>query len=466
MKRSLFRRAGEELPVGAYEKRERPFRRAGANAESRAAEVPRGGDCGMKRSLFRRAAEVLRGGDRGMKRSLFRRTGEESRGGDDGRKRNSFRRTGETYNRKKQLICLLMLAALLLCGCEKPVSEPPALLPAAGVASDICAVRRGETSVPKAVDAWVSAHAEELSFPVNGTVGEVPVRAGDRVKAGDRLIVLDLDDVRAEYEHLKDEIDATRRVNELDFQIAEADLAILRAELSQLQRGGAEERTLALKELDIREAEMNLSHDRETRALSLSRSEKTLAELAETLSNDAIVAPFDGIIAREISVAVGSRVSAYDPVVCVADDSRLRITCDYVSAAMLRAATGGVYARIGGGRYEVEAIPIDNAEYVSRVLAGKKVYSEFEIVGPEGWRDEVRAGDYASLIFVNSYQADALLIPANAVLTDAVGKYVYVVGKNGERERRDVKLRVPIGALDAQVLEGLEEGERIYVTDK
>ena len=78
----------------------------------------------------------------------------------------------------------------------------------------------------------------------------------------------------------------------------------------------------------------------------------------------------------------------------------------------------------------------------------------------------MQAGDYAALIFVNSYQPDALLIPANAVLADAAGKYVYVVGKNGERVRRDVKLRVPVGAIDAQVLEGLEEGERIYVTDK
>lgn len=367
---------------------------------------------------------------------------------------------------KKRMACVLLAAALLLCGCEKPVSEPPELLPAAGVASDICVVRRGETSVPKAVDAWVSAYAEELSFPVNGTVGEIPVRAGDRVKAGDRLIVLDLDDVCEQYETLKDEIDATRYGNELDYRIAETDLALLKAELSQLQKSGADARTLELKELDIREAEMNLAHDRETRELSLSRSEKALAELEETLANDAIVAPFDGIVAREITVSVGSRVSAYDPLVCIADDTRLRITCDYVSTATLRVATGGIYARIGGERYEVEAIPIENSEYVTRVLAGKKVYSEFEIVGPEGWRDEVHAGDYAAVIFLNSYQADALLIPANAVLADANGKYVYVVGENGERVRRDIKIRTSVGAIDAQVLEGLEEGERIYVTDK
>lgn len=374
---------------------------------------------------------------------------------------------GDRGMKKTKLACLLLLAALALCGCGKQAAvEPPELLPAAGVASDISVVRRGETSVPKAVDAWVSAYAEELSFPVNGVVGEVPVRAGDRVKAGDRLIVLELDSVREQYEALKDEIDAARRVNELDFRMAETDIAILKAELSQLQRSGADERTVELKELDVREAEMNLAHDRETRALSLSRSEKTLSELAETLENDAIAAPFDGIVAREITVSEGSRVTAYDPLVCVADDTRLRITCEYVSAATLRVATGGVYALIGGGRYEVEAIPIANADYVSRVLAGKKVYSEFEITGPADWRDEVHAGDYAALIFVNSYQADALLIPANAVLADAAGKYVYVVGENGERVRRDVKLRVPVGAIDAQVLEGLEEGERIYVTDK
>lgn len=411
-----------------------------ADAQVRGDEGARGqrADCGMKRAAadVRVEARVRGlGGDRGMK--------------------------------KKKSACLLLLAALALGGCGKPAAvEAPELLPAAGVASDICAVRRGETSVPRAVDAWVSAYTEELSFPVNGVVGEVPVRAGDRVKAGDRLIVLDLDSVREQYESLKDEIDATRRVNDWDFRMAETDIAILKSELSRLQRSGADARTVELKELDVREAEMNLAHDRETRALSLSRSEKTLSQLAETLENDAIVAPFDGLVAREITVSEGSWITAYDPLVCMADDTRLRITCDYVSAATLRVANGGVYARIGGERYEVEAIPIENADYVSRVLAGKKVYSEFEIVGPADWRDGVQAGDYAALIFVNSYQADALLIPANAVLADAAGKYVYVVGKNGERVRRDVKLRVPVGAIDAQVLEGLEEGERIYVTDK
>ena len=184
---------------------------------------------------------------------------------------------GDRGMKKTKLACLLLLAALALGGCGKQAAvEAPELLPAAGVASDICAVRRGETSVPRAVDAWVSAYTEELSFPVNGVVGEVPVRAGDRVKAGDRLIVLDLDSVREQYEALKDEIDATRRVNDWDFRMAETDIAILESELSRLQRSGADARTVELKELDVREAEMNLAHDRETRALSLSRSEKTL----------------------------------------------------------------------------------------------------------------------------------------------------------------------------------------------
>ena len=122
-----------------------------------------------------------------------------------------------------------------------------------------------------------------------------------------------------------------------------------------------------------------------------------------------------------------------------------------------------MYAHIGGEQYEVELIPVDQKEYVSKMLANETLTSQFRIIGPEEALDELEAGQYAVVLLYDGYIPDALLVPSGAVFRDGTGRYVYV-DEDGARVRRLVKIgKVTAGVT--QILEGLEEGEVVYVKD-
>ena len=54
-------------------------------------------------------------------------------------------------------------------------------------------------------------------------------------------------------------------------------------------------------------------------------------------------------------------------------------------------------------------------------------------------------------------------MPSGAVMNDSGGKYVYV-DEDGSRVRRTVRAGVSTDGL-VQIIEGLEEGEAVYVKD-
>ena len=370
--------------------------------------------------------------------------------------------------KKMRLVPIILALALLLSGCVSSVSAPPApeLLPAAGVASDIATAFIGDNRVIKTVDASVRPYVEELCLPVNGVVDEVLARPGDRVKKGDRILTLDLDSERERAEELEKSIAYARAVNGFDNEMAEIDIRVLMTELEALRARNADRTEIELKALSVERARLHLNQTKELQSLDLSAKEAELERIRASLECDAVYAPFDGVIAREITLSRGSRVRAYETLAYLADDTRLLITAQYIPESAILTATGGYYALIGDSRYEIEYVPIEKEEFLSLMLSGNPITSDFRVVGPDGWESRLEAGQYAAIVLVNSYAPDALLIPANAVLSDSGGKYVYVVGENGQRIKRNIKTRQPVGAIYAQVLDGLSEGERIYVTDK
>ncbi len=363
-------------------------------------------------------------------------------------------------------LLVLMLVTLSGCGQKQADTAPPELLPAAGVARDIATVIRADHATPKLYEAFTACHVEELSFNVNGVIDKVYVLPGDFVKKGDRLVTLNLDAERKQAESIMESIDRTEAANAYENRLAEIDIQILEVEKQALIAGGASDEEIRLKELDIHQKKTDLQQAIEVQNMNLSKTYEELMRINAILENDAIIAPFDGYVARGIQVQKGSGVKAYDTVILLADHSRMKIMCESVSESTLRTASGGYYALIGGNEYEVEYIAMDKDEYAARTLVGDVVYAEFNIVGPEGWEKEVEPGQYAGLMLIHNYVPDQLLIPQNAVLTGTDGKYVYVVGEDGESVKRLVKIRNYQDSVYSVVLEGLEEGEKIYVTDK
>lgn len=362
-------------------------------------------------------------------------------------------------NRKwlRRIAAALCALAMLSSACAE---EAPQLLEPAGVTLATAAARMGTLSKIAVYDGAVTPRVESVSFTVDGEIAQVNAVVGQRVKRGDVLMELNQESQTERCAELEDEIAALETMMEYDAALAQIDLRILSLELehlgSQLPR---DEQAIALKKLDIEAFELNLELETELSRMKLDRMRGELSQLRDEAEKSAITAPCDGTVMFLADVHRGDYVSAYSSMAYIADESELTIESDYISESYLSSARE-IYALTGGDRVEVEVVPVDQAEYVSLTLAGESVPSRFEILSEDV---SLSAGQYAAVCLVSGYVENALLIPANALYSGADGRYVYVI-EDGQRIHREVKVGQSNG-WETQILEGLEEGERVYVQD-
>lgn len=338
--------------------------------------------------------------------------------------------------------------------------EIPQLLEPAGVTLATAEAYVGDLSKITVYDGAVTPRVESVAFTVAGEIASVNVVVGQQVRKGDVLMELNQESQTARRAELEEQIAALETEMEYDAAIAQIDLRILTLELEQL--GGQtprDERAIALKKLDIEEFELNLALEEELSRMQLDRLRSELSQLEDEAEKSAITAPCDGTVMFLADVRRGDYVSAYSSLVYIADETSLTIESAYISEAYLSSANE-IYALVGSERVEVAAIEVDRAEYVSLTLAGESVPSRFEILSGA---ENLSAGQYAAVCLVSGSVEDALLIPANALYSGAGEKYVYVI-EDGQRVHREVKVGQTTG-WEIQILEGLEEGELVYVQD-
>ena len=336
-----------------------------------------------------------------------------------------------------------------------------------GVELDSEAAYIGDLSQITTYDSAVMPAVEELYMTVNGSIERIYVTLGDQVKKGDVLLELDESATQEAHDELAEQIEHTKTINDYNNRLAMLDIEILKNQLRELEsrRTDADapadlEKQIALKQVAVEQAELNLKQQQETQQLSLQNQEAALAELAAKLGQNKLIAPCDGRVAFALTVKEGDWLAAYKTVVYLADESRLYLSGESISAMTLSTADE-VYALIDGARYEITKQELDREEYIALILAGTAVPARFTFDAgdhPEG----VEAGMYAAVCVVTKQFEDVLLVPTNAVLRDSTGKYVYVIGENGQRARRSIKTGASTAWL-TQVTEGLEEGEVVYV---
>ena len=66
-------------------------------------------------------------------------------------------------------------------------------------------------------------------------------------------------------------------------------------------------------------------------------------------------------------------------------------------------------------------------------------------------------------VYTVDHTTGTVEIPSNAVYSNGINRYVYVI-ENGQRIHRDVKTG-KTNLSETEILEGLEEGEHVYVKD-
>lgn len=359
----------------------------------------------------------------------------------------------------KYITALLMLVGMTGCGSERAdVQEIPQLVEPVGVEMDTEFVTREDIYQIFMTSGTVVPYVEKLHFVVDGRLDEIKVVSGETVETGQVLATLENEELLEEIAALEAEMEDIRINGEFSDRLAEITIKMEQEELSELQLKGAYTESEA-KKVNIKLLQTKLSQTQELRALELENKEKELSELQEEKANLEITAPFSGQVVYTLYAEQGEFIEGYVPVVCLAETEQLTISSEFISEQKIN-STDRMEARIMNRTYGITHVPMESGEYAAKMLAGEEIRTTFLV--DEG-TDNLESGQYVAIILYDSCVENTLTVPANAIYREGKTKYVFKI-VNGEKIRCEVTVGV-ITDAKAEILEGLQEGDEVYVKE-
>lgn len=271
-----------------------------------------------------------------------------------------------------------------------------------------------------------------------GTLLNLSVSEGSRVKAGQALGQLDLEELR--------------------YRVAERSASVesARAQLDQAERqfkaneGLAEQKFIASTALDTSRASL------ETARAQVATAKAQLDTMQVTLRQAALVAPISGVVSKRHALP-GEKLSPEQQILSIVDLSRLELAGLVGTHEVSRLKPGmPVQIRVEGSDRNVEA-------RISRIAPAaepgtRSIGVTLELANP---KEEFRAGQYAMAKVELPDDAQRLTVPQAAVTSNAGQDGVWLI-ENGALLRRIVTT----GRSDAregrvEVLQGLSPGSQV-----
>jgi HlyD family secretion protein len=351
---------------------------------------------------------------------------------------------------------------------------------------DVAEIRRGPMQVTVAAegvtripDPWI------VSAPSTGTTTRSPVEVGDAAVAGETIVasirpaepaLLDAR-ARAEAEAAVIEADAAVHLAAANVARAEADLAYARSQYERNRelaaRGVIPQRMLDDSEQLVDQQRTALQAAQSALAMREATRNRARAQLlgpstAGTEDGDAgyidIRAPNSGTILAVESTSA-RLVQAGEPLVTIGDLADLEIEVELLSADAVRLVPGApaTVERWGGdGTLEARVRRIDPRGFTKVSALGieeQRVRVHLDLVSPPEARGGLGDAFRVFVRIVTWETEDALQVPIASLFREGDQWAVYRI-----EDGRAVARTVRIGArtqTEAQVLDGLEEGERV-----
>ena len=286
----------------------------------------------------------------------------------------------------------------------------------------------------------------DLRAQIDGTIAEVAFKEGSMVNAGDLLFLIDPRVYEARVAQAKAALEKAKAASEnadrYYARISAVDKrSVTEAEIDQAYANMLEARAaIAQCEADLQSAEINLGYTRITAPIS-GRIGKSLLKKGD------YVAPSMGSLARIVQTDP-VRVVFSMPDKALLKGRRLIEKSGKVEAirAQLRLADGAIYEHDG------------ESDFVSNEMdsATASLAMRYRFANPNQF---LLSNAYVTVLLSEAEPQQVIAVPANAVLANATGDYVYL-NVNGVAVRRIVKLGEVQNGYVA-ILEGLNEGEEV-----
>jgi multidrug efflux system membrane fusion protein len=282
---------------------------------------------------------------------------------------------------------------------------------------------------------------------IDGQISKVPIRDGQEVKAGDTLFLLD------------------SRAAEAQAKQAEAQLARDRAQLANAKREAERQAQLVSKNYTAAATYDTAQTNAATLEATVRADEAAFENMKVQITYYTITTPIDGRVGA-VLLKAGNNVKANDTIVLATVNQLHPI---YVAFSLPQGQLPAVREASAGRELAVTALPpgdsgpaetgklafIDNAvDTTTGTITLKGIF--------DNTKDRLWPGQFVNVSLTLRVEADALVIPTQAVQVGQNGSYVYVVKPDKTAEPRNITVGRSLGS-DSVIAKGLVEGEQVVV---
>lgn len=349
-------------------------------------------------------------------------------------------------------------------------------------------VDRGMIEVTVNASGKVIPLTEEIIVsPINSRILEVYKEAGDSVNKNEPILKLELASIETDYKQKLDEkemkkskliqsqvsLDNTISDLKMQLQVKDMKLKQLQTELKNeryLDSIGAstsdkvrqaalnyEVAKLELQQLkeQIVNEKKNASAEVKVQQLDLSIFEKSLAESARLLKDARILSPQRATLTY-VNNQIGSQVSAGTQIAIVSDLNNFKVLAE-IADSYAEKLSSGAKAIIKIGQLQLEGTVVNITPSV------KNGVINFTVMLKDSGNSRLRSGLKTDVYVTHGIQDDVLRIP-NSTYYIGAGEYELWVVKNGEAEKKKIKLGESSFEY-VEVISGLEKGEQVIISD-
>ena len=367
---------------------------------------------------------------------------------------------------KPILTAILAVSAVLAAGCWRQAAEAPAT--GGGASAALVAVQPAisrvwaeRDEVAGTVRAKRSATA---SAQIAGTIVELSVEAGQTVKAGDVLAVLDVAAVRAQ---LAQAAAAQAQAVAAKAQ-AEAELSRASADLARYAKLLEQEATTRQEFEAVRARAQVAGSAKAVAEGRIAEAEAKIAETETRLGYASVKAPFDGVVTAKLAER-GDLAQPGKALVEIADPAELQMEAMAPEAVAARMTVGGEYeVALDGGRAPVRAKAVEISPVADS--ASRTVLVKLPLPPECG----AVIGSFGRLLAPAETGMASVVVPESAVVVRGQLEMVFVVAGENKNWKDPREQKIPRAAMrlvkvggtrggEAQVLSGLPAGERVVV---
>ena len=346
--------------------------------------------------------------------------------------------------------CIALAPALTGCGLmpkEEELPKAPVMAEGQSQTYTLAQAVKGNVIVSDNVRvSYVPASSEKLSFSEGGEyVRHVYVKAGDKVKAGDVLMELDLTDINEQIQDQQDQLDQlTLSLGQLQ-ESEEVDL-----EEARLKDAGNPNQTVS--------NETTVSEQYTTQESMLTNSiqvgQARLEELKAKRAKRQIIASIDGTVTYLYQYDQWEATEKDKQVAVISNMDMALFEAYSDNAAIL---TPGQTYTVTCGDKELQAVARTGKELNYSSLKPDSIYLQLTTPDPE-----LSEGDKGTVSIVKEQSLDTLVVPSDAVEKQGDKTIVYVLNDKGYKEAQTVTCGLDNGTV-VEIVDGLEEGQTIVM---